>query len=609
MVKLALKGITDLIGDLNEEAIHAIYGASQVGKTTFMLQCAYNYSAVTGRNALYYDTEGGGKEFVKLWDEKFRKLYPKAKEIHVRMRRNWMDILEDHGKTVKLKTSDNGRMSVNVIEYKDSAVEKFCKDNDIGLVIYDSITMPMKAFGNSQENFPARNYAQSLWLNGMLDVIDRCNCIVFTNHHSCHDIETKAVTKRGFIPYNELSLEDEVLTLDEGGNTEWNKIQAVQIYDYNGELVRIKGKSVDQLVTPNHRILHIDKNVQEYVLAEDVNRHGIAIPRAAQIESEKIEEFDKYAEAHSYAYLLGWYVAEGYLQIKKSTTGYDYTESRLCLNADDIPHIEPALKRLGVNYWIIQQKVTNSMEHLICFSTKDKRGSGNDMTVELYDCGRGSHNKQIPAIIKHGSDDMKKAFLLGYLRGDGHKDPIWQSWSFSTVSHKLALDIVELVSSIGIGITLHYKKNSVVGFGGGDGYSWIGTITNKNKAWAIKTETVPYTGKVWCLTVKNSNFAIVRNGRVCFSGNSKNPADMYSVEQMAGGSAVQYFSKVILFMKKIDAKGARTYRRIKLARYFNKPPNTFETLVNLTNNGYVDATEDQMNEDKKEAQRDARAKK
>jgi len=187
-IRSGLKAISELIGDYNREAIHAMYGASQVGKTTLGMQLLYEASELLQQDVLLYDTEGGAVEFIKLWDAKLRKRYSKAKKIHVRMYRNWKDILKDHGKTVVPRISDTGKMDVLITEEKDpSPVEEFITKNKIGMIVYDSITMPMKKFGSARQNFPARNYAQTIWLSSMIDIIDRHNVIVIASHHSSKD--------------------------------------------------------------------------------------------------------------------------------------------------------------------------------------------------------------------------------------------------------------------------------------------------------------------------------------------------------------------------------------------------------------------------------------
>lgn len=84
---------------------------------------------------------------------------------------------------------------------------------------------------------------------------------------------------------------------------------------------------------------------------------------------------------------------------------------------------------------------------------------------------------------------------------------------------------------------------------------------------------------------------------------SKNPADQYDPEKMSGGSAVHYHCKIILLMKKVDAKGARNYRRVRLVRhpriknFVNQ--NVPECILKMTDDGYFDGDDQSMEQDKK----------
>jgi RecA/RadA recombinase len=188
MVKSDLKAVSDLIGDYSDEAIHAVYGASQVGKTTWLLQELYSFSHKTGKGTIYYDAEGGGRKFIEAWDPILKKKFPKAKTPTVVLQRNWINILLDHGKKVNLKTSDTGKADVLILEDKpETPLDKIIRKDDVGMIVYDSITMPMKYFGSARQNFPARSVAQSLWLQSMIDIIDKHGCIIFTTHHSSKD--------------------------------------------------------------------------------------------------------------------------------------------------------------------------------------------------------------------------------------------------------------------------------------------------------------------------------------------------------------------------------------------------------------------------------------
>ena len=194
-VILRLKGISDLIGSLNKEAIHACFGASQVGKTTLWLEACYDISDQTGKPVLCYDTEGGGSEFIQQWDKIYRQKYPNA-QVDVRMKRDFRGILKDHGKVVKPKFSGgkavsegakektSGKMTLTLVdELCPSPLSELIEEKGYCAIYYDSITMPMKFFGADQQNFPARNYAQTMWFSEMLNLIDEHGIYIIASHH------------------------------------------------------------------------------------------------------------------------------------------------------------------------------------------------------------------------------------------------------------------------------------------------------------------------------------------------------------------------------------------------------------------------------------------
>ena len=195
-IKLRLSAISDLIGEINHEAIIACFGSSQVGKTTLWLEMLYDMSDQTGKPALAYDCEGGMKEFVAQWHDIFKNQYPKAR-VDVRVKRDYKAILKDHGRLCKVKYSGgkakseeakkntSGKTSLIVVEEADeSPMSILVKKEKYCAIMYDSITMPMKVFGSEQQNFPARNYAQTLWFSEMLNLIDEHGVVVIANHHA-----------------------------------------------------------------------------------------------------------------------------------------------------------------------------------------------------------------------------------------------------------------------------------------------------------------------------------------------------------------------------------------------------------------------------------------
>ena len=192
-----LKAISDLIGDFSTDNVMAIYGPSQAGKTTIMLQTLYEISHKTERPSLLYDTEGGAADFLKSWEPIFKKKYPKG-NVELRTKRSIMNILADHGKKLKMKLSGNeksteaaqmktgGKMGLVVVadEFGDGNMHRLCRKKNYGAIYYDSITMPLKYFGGEQQNFPVRSHAINLWYNEMFNIQDEINAYIFAGHHA-----------------------------------------------------------------------------------------------------------------------------------------------------------------------------------------------------------------------------------------------------------------------------------------------------------------------------------------------------------------------------------------------------------------------------------------
>ena len=65
------------------------------------------------------------------------------------------------------------------------------------------------------------------------------------------------LTDRGWVPINEITLEDKVACLNRVADTdvlEYHNPTEVQEYDYKGELYKIKSNQIDLVTTLNHRM-------------------------------------------------------------------------------------------------------------------------------------------------------------------------------------------------------------------------------------------------------------------------------------------------------------------------------------------------------------------
>lgn len=144
---------------------------------------------------------------------------------------------------------------------------------------------------------------------------------------SCHDEETELVTRRGIIRYTDIRPEDEVVSFNPLTETvEFRPISRIVVNDYTGPMVRIKGRWIDQFVTPNHKLLFkAQKNLQwRFKEVQDIKRREnmLYFPRGIYnggITAGQIRVGSKRLNTNDVFYFLGLYIGDGFsdIQIKR----------------------------------------------------------------------------------------------------------------------------------------------------------------------------------------------------------------------------------------------------------------------------------------------------
>lgn len=135
------------------------------------------------------------------------------------------------------------------------------------------------------------------------------------------------------------------------------------------------------------------------------------------------------------AYLIGRYIADGYLlDYKRKDRINSHLEAVVfCIGKD---------KKLDFEKELSHYKVKGHREKNIFRYKKT-----NPRLFELCSlCGKGSENKEIPIEFLLLPDYLKLEILRGYTAGDGSFDG--ETYSFTTVSEKLALSLTNLINSL-----------------------------------------------------------------------------------------------------------------------------------------------------------------
>nr|UVY65436.1 MAG: DNA polymerase family A [Bacteriophage sp.] len=162
---------------------------------------------------------------------------------------------------------------------------------------------------------------------------------------------SQALSKtKGWVNYEDLKVGDEILAFNRDiGESEWQKVERVNVFDYDGDMIRLKTKHLDVLSTPDHRWVvtkpnKISKLNKTEVLTSDELYNSdkpYAIPIGAPHNNQVKARY-----SDVYVAFLGWYLTDGYLKNGNIV--------RICQSNTANPHkvdiIDSIMEELGVEF-------------------------------------------------------------------------------------------------------------------------------------------------------------------------------------------------------------------------------------------------------------------
>lgn len=326
------------------------------------------------------------------------------------------------------------------------------------------------------------------------------NEIVLT-HFGCFDDTTEILTENGFKLFKDLSPSDKVATISRDGVLEYQTPTDRQIYDYDGEMIRVKNSQVDLLVTPNHQ-LYADGEVK---IAEQIEGKRCRMHKDsgwAGVEQERFVSFGIDVPMDDWLKFLGFWLAEGWV-----------SKSKLKQKSGNITDC----MQVGIS----NATYYKEFDSLVRVSNKE--------FWEYMSMFGGASEKYIPECIKGLSTRQLKILFDWYIKGDGHVDNAGRIRS-GTVSKQLADDLVEVSLKIGMSANVRkVKKREVVIEGRTIPVSrmkdyYVVSYIRKSRCNPtvlpehFSRET--YKGKIYDVEVPNHTIFVKRNGVCIWSGNS-----------------------------------------------------------------------------------------
>ena len=376
----------------------------------------------------------------------------------------------------------------------------------------------------------------------------------------CHDPETEALTRRGWIAGLELRPDDEIATWNEAlGQIEYQRPIRITRAHYEGLLHHWRGTFIDARVTPTHRLwVHAGRGrgrgdrapvwrfAESRELAAkpmatacwrdagfyDGPRKVVEIPGVARITKRRAGSrgggrppirgvgdplrFD----AVAFAPFLGYYVSEG----SPDRAGVQLAQS----DGPYVDAIRTALKIFPPS-WVAERVCPPDAAHHKSAHKWFVHHLGLAEWLRTH-VGEGAPNKRLPGEVFDWPFDAQSSLLTALVNGDGSWDPRTGSARYTSTSSKLIDDIQRLCVQVG------WASRRSPGRCNGQSplpIYGLGVQTRTRVRHILKRGLRPiprgpqrmreesYSGPVWCVTVPNERFFTRRYGRVMLGGNTR----------------------------------------------------------------------------------------
>ncbi len=304
-----------------------------------------------------------------------------------------------------------------------------------------------------------QKYASPVWMD-----IDYSNTLNATSardsndeKHICLAQGTLILTKRGYVPIENVEIGDETIT----HMGRWRKIVAKAKTKENAQVVKVNAVGVPNLIcTPNHKLwarerifVGRDKHFStspNWVESKDTK--GMYI-------NQKLPDIVDSPITEDEWWVIGRWVADGHIDARGHQFFVSIGDSKF------VEFNNHASKFIG---HISHNDKCNCIQIGLVNLSDDARNI-------LHKCGKGAENKVIPFEIISLNQQLAKSFLDGYLSGDGCN--IDGKIYFSSASRSLLLGISLIVHRV-------YNKQMAIYAGRGERVKEIqGRLVNCKQEW------------------------------------------------------------------------------------------------------------------------------
>lgn len=335
--------------------------------------------------------------------------------------------------------------------------------------------------------------------------------------HFCLHPDTEVLTDRGWVSIADVTTRDRVLAMAADKSARYERVTATHAFDYSGQLIGSRHRSVRYWVTPNHKMVVSSQrsDVWRFVEARELPDYAL-YPFSAPWQGQPVDRIQLTSpagrgigananvahdiDARDWAEFLGWYLAEGscFETGPRSGPRISIRQTKRHAGLDALMERMPWRSKWndGEGYAILSRQLFTLLKPL-----------GN------------RYEKRVPRWILDGDIAILEAFWRGFVAGDGSVRPNG-SIAIGLCNKGLRDDCQEIATKLGHRSTAGHQRLK----GGFDVYRLNVHGNKKRVVWESPKQrtTQHYDGKVHCLTVEPSHTFLIRvDGRVMWTGNSR----------------------------------------------------------------------------------------
>ena len=388
----------------------------------------------------------------------------------------------------------------------------------LGIARFDPLTWAGKTAKISLKTGPLNFDQHPFLIEPYRDVADELIFLKGAQLGFCLSEDSELLSRRGWLSYDQVEVGEDILTFDpKTGTTRWSPVEHLYVDQmYDGPMVHIENRSIDALVTANHRWLvrhHTNPYGHKFRETKDLKGSDTIPTRAPHAGFPSPTYHDDVVE------LVGWVITEGTYGSRGGT--------KIVIGQNPGPHADAIRSVLHRIAPVNRNGTTGGTESMKRDGTHLFFGFSGPVATRIREL---FPTKELTAeFVTALSARQCRILYEAMMAGDGHVIPLSSTSPNHTTpmfyqKSKQTTDAFALLCVLlGYCPRVVHRTRGPAPKGSRDVEIYeIHIKTQERRVHVAKTRRSreDYRGVVWCPTTRDGTFVMRRNGKVVVTGNS-----------------------------------------------------------------------------------------